>query len=80
LTWLRGPTTSRRPNSPVQTSENVLGGVIGRSRASALDRRISDLTIYVVDTLARVSRQAEQRYDLAIGLVCALATIFIFYG
>jgi hypothetical protein len=34
----------------------------------------------LADTLARVARQAEQRYDLAIGLICALATIFIFYG
>jgi hypothetical protein len=80
LKWLRVPSVTRNPSFAARTREPIGGSASSRSRASTLDRRIADLVLAVAETLARVARLAEQRYDLAIGLIFALATIFIFYG
>jgi hypothetical protein len=78
--WLRVPSAIRNPSFAARTREPIGGGTSSRSRALTLDRRIADLVLPLAETLARVVRLAEQRYDLAIGLIFALATIFIFYG
>jgi hypothetical protein len=41
---------------------------------------VPGLVLGLAETLADFARLAERRYDLAIGLVAALATVFIFYS
>jgi hypothetical protein len=68
----------------------AVGGVLGkagpapaaarRRRAPSIEHRLPELALWLTELVAEGVRLVEQRYDLAIGLLVALATLVVFYS
>lgn len=80
ISWLHWPSAFNTLAQPSGAARETAPGRTARQRPPALDRRIPELGLWLAEIIADYARQAEQRYDLAIGLLVALATVFIFYG
>lgn len=80
VAWLRRPAApTARPHGTTSVAELLLTR-ISRRAALVLNGQIPALVLRLAEVIADHARQAEQRYDLAIGLLIALATVFIYYG